>query len=184
MDDRVEASLHILSALDFSNQGTLTDVYFHPTIEPVFTLGTRYIAYASTATNNNHASNGLLTHIVDDKDIAGAAKDIAKEVVHGVKSLSEYSYHSISNYFVQQQQPHTNGSSSSLSTTPTAAIEKDLIKKNSSSSITSDNTRDNRETDNNDGRGAFSYFNYPIGHGTPRKGAGSVNNKNSSDFFL
>ncbi|KAG2227089.1 hypothetical protein INT45_003819 [Circinella minor] len=91
LDDRLEASLHILSASDFSKQEILTDVYCHSAIKPVFTLGTRYIAYASTATNSDYESNELLTHIVNDKDVAGAAKDIAKEVVHGVKSLTEES---------------------------------------------------------------------------------------------
>ncbi|KAI7855922.1 hypothetical protein BDC45DRAFT_567880 [Circinella umbellata] len=171
LDDQLEASLHILSASDFSKQEILTDVYSHSVIKPVFTLGTRYIAYASAATNSDYESNEFLTHIVNDKDVTGAAKDIAKEVVHGVKSLSEYSYHSISNYFAQQ---HTNGSSSPLSPTPTTTIKKELTENNSSSSITNNNTYNNRRSYSDNSKGVFPYLNYSIGHGVQKKISGSI----------
>ena len=178
LDDQLEASLHILSASDFSKQEILTDVYSHSVIKPVFTLGTRYIAYASAATNSDYESNEFLTHIVNDKDVTGAAKDIAKEVVHGVKSLSEYSYHSISNYFAQQ---HTNGSSLPLSPTPTTTIKKELTENNSSSSITNNNTYNNRRSYSDNSKGVFPYLNYSIGHGVQKKISGSVNNNNNNN---
>ncbi|KAI8142845.1 hypothetical protein BJV82DRAFT_713945 [Fennellomyces sp. T-0311] len=94
------ASLHILSAFDLSQQSNpLTDVYHHPTLGPVFALGTRFIAYATTTADTDRLATGFLPHVVSEKDVKGVAKDIAKEVHGVVKSLSEYSYHTISNYF-------------------------------------------------------------------------------------
>ena len=99
--------MHILSALDLSQQSsTLTDVYRQPILGPVFALGTRYIAYATTT------FDGFLPNVVSEKDVKGVAKDIAKEVHGVVKSLSEYSYHKISNYFRNNPSPPEVSSSS------------------------------------------------------------------------
>ncbi|KAI9253872.1 hypothetical protein BDA99DRAFT_562826 [Phascolomyces articulosus] len=116
-NERQISSLHILSTLDLlSKWNPLRDVYPHTSISgPIFALGSRYIAYTSTVTDlDRSSSNGFLTHIVNEKDLAGAAKDIAKEVVHGVKSLSEYSYHTISNYFIQQNNNATSATTTTL----------------------------------------------------------------------
>lgn len=43
-----------------------------------------------------------------EKDVKGAAKDIAKEVVSGMKSLGEFSYHQLSNYFSTPTSPITD----------------------------------------------------------------------------
>jgi hypothetical protein len=50
----------------------------------------------SSFTNKGLGFSGVLQ---GDKDVKGAAKDIAKEVVSGVKSLSELGYSTLSNYF-------------------------------------------------------------------------------------
>ncbi|KAI8890122.1 hypothetical protein K501DRAFT_320098 [Backusella circina FSU 941] len=100
------SSLYIISAVDFKLNSTLTDVYHEN--GPIFTLGARFIAYAtntpvlntdpvmSSLTNKGLGLGGVLQ---GDKDVKGAAKDIAKEVVSGVKSLSELGYSTLSNYF-------------------------------------------------------------------------------------
>ncbi|KAI9495760.1 hypothetical protein BDB00DRAFT_192295 [Zychaea mexicana] len=113
------ASLNILSALDLEQQGNpLTDVYYHhhpSSTSPVFALGSRYIAYATTATSSDRSTNmGFLSHVVNDKDVKGAVKDIAKEVVHGVRSLSVYSYDSISNYFASTDSPTSPASANGV----------------------------------------------------------------------
>lgn len=82
----------------------ITDVYHDPVHGPVFTLGARFLAYAthSPVLNDDLAlsqhkgiSGTGLGVLQGDKDV----KDIAKEVVSGVKSLSEYGYQTLSNYF-------------------------------------------------------------------------------------
>ncbi|KAI8334816.1 hypothetical protein BC941DRAFT_432220 [Chlamydoabsidia padenii] len=95
------AAIHLLSAYDLSPAASpLTDVYNHRD-GPVFTMGSRLLAYATTLpVLNNDTSH---RHHAD-KDVKVAAKDIAKEMVNGVKSLGEFGYHRLSNYFLPQQQ--------------------------------------------------------------------------------
>ncbi|ORZ18750.1 hypothetical protein BCR42DRAFT_449894 [Absidia repens] len=95
------SAIHLLSSYDLSQAySPLTDVYNHRD-GPVFTLGSRLLAYATTLpVLNNDATH---RHSAD-KDVKVAAKDIAKEMVNGVKSLGEFGYHRLSSYFSPQQQ--------------------------------------------------------------------------------
>ncbi|CAO3639624.1 unnamed protein product [Cunninghamella blakesleeana] len=104
------SSLQLLSSYDLSpSYATLTDVSHQPD-GPVFTLGSRLLAYATTLQVLNNDSNNTNT----DKDVKETAKDIAKEMVNGVKSLGEFGYNRLSNYFLQNNQDgmatmnHTN----------------------------------------------------------------------------
>ncbi|KAI8058653.1 uncharacterized protein B0P05DRAFT_559344 [Gilbertella persicaria] len=87
----------------------LNDVY-HDDKGPVFTLGSRFIAYATnTAVLNSDPVMTSLTNksisytgfgvLQGEKDVKGAAKDIAKEVVSGMKTLGEFGLNTLSNYF-------------------------------------------------------------------------------------
>ncbi|KAI8886992.1 hypothetical protein K501DRAFT_213041 [Backusella circina FSU 941] len=137
------SSIQILSISDFSPMTSpLTDVYHEN--GPIFTLGTRFIAYATnTAVLNSDPVMSALTNkgigytgigvLQGEKDVKGAAKDIVKEVASGMKSLGELGYSRLSNYFnnhnldvPQKEHLITGGiqassSSSSLSSTITTA---------------------------------------------------------------
>ncbi|KAG2183400.1 hypothetical protein INT43_006406 [Umbelopsis isabellina] len=102
--------IHILSAASLEQFAPpLIDVFHEVGKNPPFTLGSRFLAYAtSTPVLNTHqgtspgsssisgASLGVLS---GEKDVKDAAKEVAKEVVNGVKALSEYGYQTLSNYF-------------------------------------------------------------------------------------
>ncbi|KAI9312209.1 hypothetical protein BX666DRAFT_1989627 [Dichotomocladium elegans] len=105
------SSLHVLSRQSLTPlSAPLTDVYHDPVNGPVFTLGARFLAYGTSAPVLNDdlvmgkrkgiSSRGLGV-LQGDKDV----KDIAKDVVSGVKSLSEFGYQTLSNYF-SNNQPH------------------------------------------------------------------------------
>ncbi|KAI8997738.1 hypothetical protein BDB01DRAFT_772246 [Pilobolus umbonatus] len=108
---RHRSSIHILSLVDLKPlTNPLMDVYHDPSQGPVFTLGSRFIAYAtSTPIINSDPVMSLLTNksigytgfgvLQGEKDVKGAAKDIAKEVVSGMKTLSEMGYNTLSSYF-------------------------------------------------------------------------------------
>ncbi|RCH97349.1 Breast carcinoma amplified sequence 3, partial [Rhizopus stolonifer] len=69
----------------------LIDVYHTNNTGPIFTLGSRLIAYAtSTAVlNKDTVMTSFSNKLQVDNDVKGAAKDIAKEVVSGMKSLEK-----------------------------------------------------------------------------------------------
>ncbi|KAI9316622.1 hypothetical protein BX666DRAFT_1945148 [Dichotomocladium elegans] len=77
------------------------DVFCQPGTSPVFAMGSRYLAYVSSAELPTKATEPFLAGIMNsDKDMMKeAAKDIASEVVNGVRYLSSYGYRSLSNYF-------------------------------------------------------------------------------------
>lgn len=88
----------------------MTDVFHDSSTGPIFTLGTRFIAYATNAAVLN--SDPIMTSLTNksisytgfgvlqgEKDVKGAAKDIAKEVVSGMKTLGEFGFNTLSNYF-------------------------------------------------------------------------------------
>lgn len=116
------SSLHILSSQNLMPIGPpLTDVYHDPLHEPVFALGSRFIAYGTSSPVLNTdpvmgTSKGIATGLgvlQGEKDMRIAAKDIAKEVVSGVKTLSEYGYQRLSNYFHHESKiPNTSGGTS------------------------------------------------------------------------
>lgn len=93
-------------------------------------MGSRLLAYATTlpVLNNDTSHRNQV-----DKDVKVAAKDIAKEMVNGVKSLGEFGYHRLSNYFSpqQQQQQHYQDF-----TTPAAAATTSPISSIPSSDTT------------------------------------------------
>ncbi|KAI9498022.1 hypothetical protein BDB00DRAFT_800701 [Zychaea mexicana] len=112
------SSLQLISSRTLSTlSAPITDVA-HDVQGPVFSLGSRFIAYGTSSAvlnadpvmgqHNKGISGAGLGMLQGDKDVRGAAKDIAKEVVSGVKTLGEYGYHTLSNYFnnpaMQQQQ--------------------------------------------------------------------------------
>ncbi|KAG1464806.1 hypothetical protein G6F56_005008 [Rhizopus delemar] len=101
----------------------LIDVYHTNNTGPIFTLGSRLIAYAtSTAVlNKDTVMTSFSNKLQVDNDVKGAAKDIAKEVVSGMKSLGEFSYHQLSNYFGNSM-PATPPTTTTTTTTTT--IEK------------------------------------------------------------
>ncbi|KAI8089343.1 uncharacterized protein BX664DRAFT_263994 [Halteromyces radiatus] len=107
------AAIYLFSSYDLSQMYTpLTDVYNHRD-GPVFTMGSRFIAYATTLPVLNNDTSQLRS---SEKDVKGAAKDIAKEMVNGVKTLGEFGYHRLSNYFSpQQQQPTTSTTTTTAS---------------------------------------------------------------------
>lgn len=107
-----------MSAADYTPFATpLTDIYHDPNQGPIFTLGSRFIAYATnTAVLNSDPVMTSLTNksisysvLQGDKDVKGAAKDIAKEVVSGMKTLSEFGFNTLQNYFGNQPQPQPQG---------------------------------------------------------------------------
>lgn len=87
----------------------MTDVFHESDKNPPFTLGSRFIAYATNtpvlnmSNNVTPGSGGIsgagLGVLSGDKDVKDAAKEVAKEVVNGVKALSEYGYQTLSSYF-------------------------------------------------------------------------------------
>lgn len=90
----------------------LFDVYHDIHTGPIFTLGSRFIAYATNTAvlNSDPVMTSFSNKLQVDKDVKGAAKDIAKEVVSGMKTLGEFSYQRLSNYFgnpptIPQPQP-------------------------------------------------------------------------------
>lgn len=108
---RHRSSLRLLSAADYTPFATpLIDIYHDPNQGPIFTLGSRFIAYATnTAVLNSDPVMTSLTNksisysvLQGDKDVKGAAKDIAKEVVSGMKTLGEFGFNTLQNYFGNQ----------------------------------------------------------------------------------
>ncbi|RIA88639.1 hypothetical protein C1645_826048 [Glomus cerebriforme] len=108
----------IVKTLDFENEGNIVgikcneraiviNVSLHPsTRTPIFTLGSRLLAYATT--NQPSEPDGKKdSDLGDDNDLVGvssgkyqvAAKEVAKEVVNGVKFLGDYGYQTLSAYF-------------------------------------------------------------------------------------
>lgn len=104
----------MLSTVNYTPFATpLTDIFHDPNQGPIFTLGSRFIAYATnTAVLNSDPVMTSLTNksisysvLQGDKDVKGAAKDIAKEVVSGMKTLGEFGFNTLQNYFGNQPQP-------------------------------------------------------------------------------
>ncbi|KAG0166346.1 hypothetical protein DFQ30_007310 [Apophysomyces sp. BC1015] len=106
---RNHSTLHILSTLDLTPHAVpLSDVFHDPVHGPTFALGSRFLAYATNVPvlNSDHImttqggiSGAGLGVLNGEKDVKGAAKDIAKEMVNGMKTISEYGYQTLSNYF-------------------------------------------------------------------------------------
>ncbi|PKY47972.1 hypothetical protein RhiirA4_404025 [Rhizophagus irregularis] len=103
------AKLHIISPLTLAPlfQSMLQDIALHPsTRAPIFTLGSRLLAYATTSQPSE--PNGKKDSDLGDSDeiVDGSsgkyqivAKEVAKEVVNGVKFLGDYGYQTLSAYF-------------------------------------------------------------------------------------
>ncbi|KAI8643803.1 hypothetical protein BD408DRAFT_384881 [Parasitella parasitica] len=111
---RHRSFIRILSAADYTPFASpLTDIYHDPSQGPIFTLGSRFIAYATNTAvlNSDPVMSSLTSYNVlqGDKDVKGAAKDIAKEVVSGMKTLGEFGFNTLQNYFGNQLQPHPQG---------------------------------------------------------------------------
>ncbi|KAG1453622.1 hypothetical protein G6F56_007522 [Rhizopus delemar] len=110
---RQKSSIHLLSTHDYKPvTSPLFDVYHDIHTGPIFTLGSRFIAYATNTAvlNSDPVMTSFSNKLQVDKDVKGAAKDIAKEVVSGMKTLGEFSYQRLSNYFgnpptIPQPQP-------------------------------------------------------------------------------
>ncbi|KAF0453413.1 autophagy-related protein 18f isoform x2 [Gigaspora margarita] len=121
------AKLHVISSstlepLPFS---PLQDVATHPSTRvPVFALGPRLLAYATTShpPENNGKKDGYMMNDNDEEVRATGkyrvAKDVAKEVVNGVKLLGDYGYQTLSSYF-NNSNPQT---STSIKPQPTMPI--------------------------------------------------------------
>ncbi|KAI7871060.1 hypothetical protein BDF14DRAFT_1330210 [Spinellus fusiger] len=111
---RHRSLLYLLSSCDLSRSTPpLTDVYHEHTQGPVFTLGTRLIAYATNGPVSNsdpvmstfhHGIGTSLGVLNGEKDVKGAAKDIAKEMVNGMKTLSGIGYQTLSTYLSKPPQ--------------------------------------------------------------------------------
>lgn len=82
-------------------------------------MGSRFIAYATnTAVLNSDPVMTSLTNksisytgfgvLQGEKDVKGAAKDIAKEVVSGMKTLGEFGLNTLSNYFGKDHHHQTS----------------------------------------------------------------------------
>ncbi|KAI7857174.1 hypothetical protein BDC45DRAFT_566699 [Circinella umbellata] len=128
--------LYVLSTQTLSTlSAPITDVA-HDVNGPVFSLGSRFLAYGTNSPvlnadpvmgqHNKGISGAGLGMLQGDKDVKGAAKDIAKEVVSGVKTLGEFGYNTLSSYFnnnvgQQQQQPDKLMIGAANSRTPVAA---------------------------------------------------------------
>ncbi|CAG8762357.1 11174_t:CDS:2, partial [Dentiscutata heterogama] len=120
------AKLHVISSstllpLPFS---PLQDVATHPSTRvPVFALGPRLLAYATTShpPENNVKKDGYVMSDSDEEVRAmgkyRVAKDVAKEVVNGVKLLGDYGYQTLSSYF-NNSNPQTSSSIKSQPTMP------------------------------------------------------------------
>ncbi|GES84686.1 autophagy-related protein 18f-like isoform X1 [Rhizophagus clarus] len=103
------AKLHIISPLTLAPlfQPILQDIALHPsTRAPIFTLGSRLLAYATT--NQPSEPGGKKDSDLGDSDelVGGSsgryhvvAKEVAKEVVNGVKFLGDFGYQTLSAYF-------------------------------------------------------------------------------------
>ncbi|CAJ0745557.1 17983_t:CDS:10 [Entrophospora sp. SA101] len=101
--------ISIYSTLNLSPMYTLKDVALHPISKtPIFTLGLRLIAYATTSfpPENN---------IKKKKDVGyylgGVSGEVAKgvaNVVSGVKFLGDYGFQTLSSYFGNPSNSHTN----------------------------------------------------------------------------
>ncbi|ORX50916.1 hypothetical protein DM01DRAFT_1337518 [Hesseltinella vesiculosa] len=99
--NRSSSCLQLYSLDDFSKPyATLTDVFHQQDVGPVFTLGSRLLTYATT----QPVLNQSLPKNASDKDMKDAARDLAKEMVHGVKSLGELGYQRFSTYLHSQDQ--------------------------------------------------------------------------------
>ena len=106
---------------DFSQPfATLSDVFHHADVGPVFTLGSRLIAYATTqpVLNQSMSNNSSSSR---DKDMKDTARDLAKEMVHGVKSLGELGYQRFSNYLHGQDPLPPRGIAMPAATTAPAS---------------------------------------------------------------
>nr|CAG8452210.1 14887_t:CDS:10 [Entrophospora candida] len=101
--------ISIYSTLNLSPMYILKDVALHPISKtPIFTLGLRLIAYATTSfpPENN---------IKKKKDVGyylgGVSGEVAKgvaNVVSGVKFLGDYGFQTLSSYFGNPSNSHTN----------------------------------------------------------------------------
>ncbi|RHZ52086.1 hypothetical protein Glove_465g41 [Diversispora epigaea] len=103
------ARLQVISPLTLAPlfPSPLQDVAIHPSTRfPVFALGPRLLAYATTS--NPPEINGKKDGFTmgDSEDVVGptgkyqeVAKGVAKEVVNGVKLLSDYGFQTLSAYF-------------------------------------------------------------------------------------
>ncbi|CAH1760359.1 3050_t:CDS:10 [Entrophospora sp. SA101] len=97
--------ISIYSTLNLSPMYTLKDVALHPISKtPIFTLGLRLIAYATTSfpPENN---------IKKKKDVGYYLGEVAKgvaNVVSGVKFLGDYGFQTLSSYFGNPSNSHTN----------------------------------------------------------------------------
>ncbi|RUS15236.1 hypothetical protein BC938DRAFT_477042, partial [Jimgerdemannia flammicorona] len=96
------AALHTFSALTLNPLGPpLTDVYHDPTVPnavPGFALGPRFLAYATSTPvavlEQAGGSVGVISGaglgvLSGEKDVKDAAKEVALEVVNGVRTLGE-----------------------------------------------------------------------------------------------
>ncbi|KAI9262001.1 hypothetical protein BY458DRAFT_515538 [Sporodiniella umbellata] len=120
---RHKSSIAVLSTTNYKPVAyPLLDVYHNINLGPVFTLGPRLIAYATNTVvlNNENIMTSFSNKLQTESDMKGAAKDIAKEVVSGMKSLGEFSYNQLSNYFGQ-----------SMPATPPSIgdVDKDTVRK-------------------------------------------------------
>lgn len=104
----------------------------------MFTLGSRFIAYATNTAvlNSDPVMSSNKSVLQGDKDVKGAAKDIAKEVVSGMKTLGEFGYNRLSNYFnnnpnnnpnMQPPQPLLQDNNMYNTTSPTSSTSKKMI---------------------------------------------------------
>ncbi|KAG1133355.1 hypothetical protein G6F42_001503 [Rhizopus arrhizus] len=108
---RHKSFIYLLSAVDFKQiTNPLVDVYHDINTGPIFTLNSRFIAYATNTAvlYSDPVMASFSNKLQLEKDVKGAAKDIAKEVVSGMKSLGEFSYHQLSNYFSTPTSPITD----------------------------------------------------------------------------
>ncbi|KAG9285896.1 hypothetical protein G9A89_013321 [Geosiphon pyriformis] len=110
--------LLILSTLTLTQSlSPLTDVASHPTRGPIFSLGPRLLAYATTSEPSEQRGKkdgDCLLGEIDEKDFVSGkyqdvakdvAKGVAKEVVNGVKLLGDYGYQTFSAYFSNVSHP-------------------------------------------------------------------------------
>ncbi|CAG8438391.1 10972_t:CDS:10 [Scutellospora calospora] len=167
--------LHVISSstlapLSFS---PLQDVVVHPSTRiPVFTLGPRLLAYATTShppENNGKKDGYVMSDSDEDVRATGkykVAKDVAKEVVNGVKFLGDYGYQTLSSYFNNSNQ-QTSTPNKPQPTMPININNPNNARGNSNGSFSTQNSPSNGH-----------YYN-------PRVGSmGSSNGENSNGIGL
>ncbi|KAI9270875.1 hypothetical protein BY458DRAFT_539949 [Sporodiniella umbellata] len=129
---RSKSSIHLLSVIDYKPIASpLFDVYHDIHTGPVFALNSRFIAYATNVAvlNSDPVMTSLTDKLQADKDVKGAAKDIAKEVVSGMKTLGEFGYQRLSNYFGNPPPSSTIPQLSAPLMSPILTSEKENTKK-------------------------------------------------------